>query len=62
MDNYKKEINIDENKKVVYDINQDGYCPIHTITFRDIYSSSIIYFSKWDDYGFKSYYKIEYEE
>ena len=62
MGEFKKEINLGDNKKLSYEISKE-YVPMHTIKLveRDRIPKSIM-FNKWDDYGFTSWYANSIEE
>lgn len=63
MENFTKEIVFDNNKRVKYSINNEGYIPIHTVKFQyiDDYPKTIT-FNRWDDYSFRSWFQIDYED
>lgn len=62
MESFSKKITINENQSMQYDISS-GLIPIHTITSNDTNDfTKTIMFSKWSDYSFKSWYRINYED
>ena len=62
MKELKKEIILDETKTISYNVNGDSI-PIHTITENNINNyPRNIQFCKWEDYCFKSWYALCYED
>lgn len=62
MDIIQKQIQINQNKKVQYNISE-GYTQNHTITLIDTENTPcIIRFSRWDDYSFSIWNEETYEE
>ena len=63
MDEFRKEIQINEHESIQYIVDNSGYIPMHMIS--DINNNEIhknIKFNRWDDYSFQSWYHISYEE
>lgn len=62
MEEFNKKIKVDDYKNVIYNISPGYHC-IHTIIATDTKDiKKNIRFSRWDDYSFKSWYSMKYED
>ena len=64
MENIEKVIKVNDNRIIRYNIS-DGYIPIHTIREDFLENGKLIknyQFSRWDDYGFKGYVSLNFED